>query len=93
MKIIQSGAFERKTKKLTARQKSQLDDAIRTILKDPSVGELKRGDLKTVYIHKFYIDRTLYLLAYSFSTDQLELIMIGPHENYYSRLKDYLKKR
>jgi mRNA interferase RelE/StbE len=93
MKIIQSGAFERKVKKLSARQKSQLDDAIRTILKNPFSGELKRGDFKTVYIHKFYIDKTLYLLAYSISTGQLELIMLGPHENYYSQLKNYLKKR
>jgi hypothetical protein len=93
MKIIQSGLFERKVKKLTSRQKAQLDDAIRAIIKDPSIGEGKKGDLKMVFIHKFFIDKTLYLLAYSYTPVLLELIMLGPHENYYSDLKKYLRKR
>ena len=91
MKIIQSGAFRRKVKRFNTRQKLQLDEAIRNIIKNPSLGTRKKGDLGSVYIHKFYIDKTLYLLAYSFSADQLELIMLGPHENYYSFLKTYLK--
>jgi hypothetical protein len=93
MKILQSSIFKRKVKKLNARQKIQLDDAIRQILKDPYIGEEKKGDLKMVWTHKFYIDKTLYLLAYSFSNDLLELLMLGPHENYYSDLKNYLRKR
>lgn len=91
MKIIQSGAFRRKVKKLNPRQKRQLDEAIRIIMKNPVVGVKKKGDLKSVYIHKFYIDNMLYLLAYAFSEGQIELIMLGPHENYYSSLKSYLK--
>jgi len=93
MRIIQSRIFERKAKKLTVRQKVQLDEAIRTILKDPMAGDQKRGDLKMVFVQKFYIDKTLYLIAYSYSTELLELIMLGPHENYYSDLKNYLRKR
>jgi mRNA-degrading endonuclease RelE of RelBE toxin-antitoxin system len=93
MKIIQSRSFERKVKKLTAQQKVQLDLAIRKILQDPSIGDQKKGDLKDVFVYKFYIGDTSYLLAYSFSTDQLELLGIGPHENYYSKLKNYLRKR
>jgi hypothetical protein len=34
-----------------------------------------------------------YLLAYRFIAKGLELIMIGPHENYYRDLKGYLKGR
>jgi mRNA interferase RelE/StbE len=93
MKIVQSGIFERKVKKLTLRQKAQLDEEIRTILKNPSIGERKKGDLKAVFIHKFYIDKTLYLLAYGYNTELLELLMLGPHENYYTDLKNYLRKR
>lgn len=34
----------------------------------------------------------MYLLAYRcIKDDSLELIMIGPHENYYRDLKTYLK--
>ena len=93
MKIIQSSLFQHKVKKLSVRQKAQLDHAIREILKDPSVGQQKKGDLKMVFIHKFNVDKTLYLLAYSFTPELLELIMLGPHENYYSELKNYLKRR
>jgi mRNA-degrading endonuclease RelE of RelBE toxin-antitoxin system len=93
MRIIQTGIFEKKVKKLAPRQKAQLDDAIRDILKDPGIGEQKKGDLREVRIHKFYVDKTQYLLAYAISQDCLELLMIGPHENYYSELKNYLRKR
>lgn len=93
MKIIQSSLFERKVKKLNDRQKAQLDDAIRNILRNPSSGEQKKGDLRMVFIYKFYIDRKLYLLAYSYTPELLELIMLGPHENYYSGLKRYIKSR
>lgn len=93
MKIIQSRIFERKVKKLTSRQKAQLDEAIKAIIKNPCAGEQKKGDLKMVYIHKFYIDKALHLLAYTYTPDLLELIMLGPHENYYSDLKNYLRKR
>lgn len=93
MKIIQSGLFERKVKKLNDRQKAQLDDAIRNILRNPFTGEQKKGDLRMVLIYKFHINKALYLLAYSYTPELLELIMFGPHENYYSELKRYLKRR
>lgn len=92
MKVIQSRLFERKVKKLSKPQKAQLDEAIREVLRNPAVGEQKKGDLKMVFIYKFRIDNTLFLLAYSFNPEVLELIMFGPHENYYKDLKNYLKK-
>jgi hypothetical protein len=46
-----------------------------------------------VFVYKFHIDKTLYLLAYSYTLELLELIMLGPHQNYYSDLKKYLRKR
>jgi hypothetical protein len=33
-----------------------------------------------------------YLLSYRLMGNDIELIMIGPHENYYRNLKKYLKK-
>lgn len=92
MKIIQSGAFERKVKKLSKMQKAQLDEAIREIFRNPAVGEQKKGDLKMVFVYKFHIDNSLFLLTYSYTSEILELIMLGPHENYYKDLKNYLKK-
>ncbi len=91
MKIIQSRSFERKVKKLSKKQKELLDKQIQKIVKDMSIGEEKRGDLKGVYVLKFKIGITQYLLSYRESAGTLELIMFGSHENYYGDLKKYLK--
>jgi mRNA interferase RelE/StbE len=93
MKILQSRSFERKVKKFTNPQKKKLDQEIRKIIENPSVGSEKKGDLRGVYLHKFKFKTDQYLLAYRFVGENLELIMIGPHENYYRDLKTYLKSR
>ena len=93
MKVVQSRSFERKVKKFTKSEKKKLDDHIRKIVDNPSIGSEKKGDLRGVYIHKFKIHSLQYLLAYRFVGEDLELIMIGPHENYYRDLKGYLKSR
>jgi mRNA-degrading endonuclease RelE of RelBE toxin-antitoxin system len=93
MKILQSRSFEKKTKRLTKKQKNILDKQIRKILDNPIIGQEKKGDLRGIYVHKFKIETTQYLLSYRFLRDALELIMIGPHENYYRDLKIYLKSR
>lgn len=93
MKILQSRSFKRKIKKLTKAQKKKLDEEIRKIIKNPSIGSKKKGDLHGVFVHKFKIYTLLYLLAYRFKGENLELIMIGTHENYYRDLKSYIKSR
>lgn len=93
MLIVQSRIFENKVKKFSVTQKAQLDNAIRDIVKSPSTGERKKGDLGNVNIYKFRIVNKIYLLAYTISDERLELLMIGPHENYYKDLKNYLKKK
>jgi mRNA-degrading endonuclease RelE of RelBE toxin-antitoxin system len=91
MKVIQSGLFARKAKKLNKQEKLILDDQIRILLTNPSAGDEKKGDLKGIHVHKFKLVTTQYLLAYRYSDDVLELIMLGPHENYYRDLKLYSK--
>ena len=93
MKILQSRSFEKKTKRLTKKQKNILDKQIRKILDNPIIGQEKKGDLRGIYVHKFKIETTQYLLSYRFVGEALELIMIGPHENYYRNLKIYLKNK
>jgi hypothetical protein len=61
-------------------------------MQNPSIGSPKKGDLRGVFVHKFTIRTTLYLLSYRLVESDLELIMVGPHENYYRDLKSYLKK-
>jgi len=92
MKVLQSRSFERKVKKFSKSQKLQLDKQIKLILEDPTIGTEKKGDLRGVYVHKFKIRTIQYLLAYRIMAKDLELIMIGPHQNYYRDLKKYIKR-
>lgn len=91
MKILQSRSFERKVKKFTKREKNKLDEQIRKIMDNPFIGSEKKGDLRGVYVHKFKLQAVQYLMAYRFVGEDFELVMIGPHENYYRDLKGYLK--
>ena len=91
MKVFQSRSFAKKVKMLNKQEKSILDDQIRSILKDPSIGNEKKGDLKGIFVHKFKVKATQYLLAYRIFEDNLELVMLGPHENYYRDLKKSIK--
>jgi len=93
MKIIQSRSFERKVKRFRKQEKKILDKLIRKIVDSPTIGQEKKGDFRGVYVHKFKIQAIQHLLSYRFVGNDLELIMIGPHENYYRDLKAYLKGR
>ena len=74
-------------------EKEILDQEVQRIAQNPSIGEEKKGDLTGVFVHKFKTETTQYLLAYRKIGEDLELVMIGPHENYYRDLKQYLKNR
>ena len=93
MKAIQSRSFEKKVKKLRKQDKRILDNQIQRIPDNTAIGQEKKGDLRGVFIHKIKIQNINYLLSYRLIGDTLELIMIGPHENYYRDLKTYLKGR
>ncbi len=93
MKIYQSRLFEKKVKKMSKAEKNALDREVRNIAEEPNIGEEKKSDLKGVLVHKFKLKTNLYLLAYRKTGADLELVMIGSHENYYRDLKSYLKSR
>ena len=93
MKIYQSRTFENKIKKFSQQEKEILDEEVKKIVEDPLIDEEKKGDLRGIYIYKFKIKSIQYLLSYRMIKTGLELIMIGPHENYYRDLKSYLKRR
>jgi len=70
-----------------------MDKQVIKIAENPSIGTEKKGDLRGVFVHKFKLKTAQYLLSYRFVGDDLELIMIGLHENYYRDLKSYIKTR
>jgi len=53
------------------------------------IGQEKKGTLRGVRVHKFHIDKQLFLLAYEVGEEIMRLIMIGSHENYYRDLSKY----
>lgn len=87
VRILQSRSFQNKVKKLSKKEKIALDTEINKIVDNPSNGVEKKGDLRGTFVHKFKVKTILYLLSYRLKDENLELIMIGPHENYYRDLK------
>jgi len=94
MRIIQSRSFEKRIRHFHKQEKNILDQQVSAIAKNPGIGKEKCGELRGVFVHKFKIRATQYLLSYRLThAGTLELIMIGPHENYYRDLTNYLKTR
>lgn len=93
MKIYQSRIFEKKVKKMSKTEKDALDREVKNIAENPNVDEEKKGDLRGVFVHKFKLKTNLFLLSYRKKGIDLELIMIGSHENYYRDMKSYLKSK
>jgi mRNA-degrading endonuclease RelE of RelBE toxin-antitoxin system len=90
IEVIQSPLFLRQKKKLQKNQVKDLDTRIREIMKNPNIGEEKKGALKGVRVYKFHTGKQLLLLAYEIADESLQLIMIGSHENFYRDLQKYL---
>jgi len=86
-KVLQTRTFANNKKKLHKNQIKELDEAVRTIVEAPEVGEQKKGDLQSVYVYKCKITKKLFLIAYQFDETTLTLLMVGPHENFYRDLK------
>lgn len=85
--IKQMPGFKRVYKKLHINQKSKVDEAIKTIVTDPSIGEEKKDDLSGVFVYKFMMQHQEMLLAYEWDPVQRILLVLGVHENFYRDLK------
>ncbi len=89
IEIKQTNEFRRVVKRLSKQQKVELDGAIKIIISDPEIGELKVGDLAGIRVYKFKMNKQLTLLAYEYFNDELMLYLLklGSHENFYRDLK------
>ena len=89
MIVKQTSIFKRHVKKLHKQEKAELDEVVREIISDPSLGEMKVGDLAGVQVFKYKHNTQLYLLAYEYVENELVLTLIdqGTHENFYRDLK------
>ena len=92
LEILATPSFTRVAKKLHAKEKKFLDQAVEGVAADPTIGEEKKGDLSGVFVYKFKLHHQETLLAYGLNPDKLSpmeivLLAVGPHENFYAQLK------
>lgn len=88
MRLLVTKTFERAARKLHRQQKAALDEAVRAIMAQPEIGDLKVADLAGVRVYRFRMDTLLCLLAYRVLDERtIKLLMVGPHENFYRDLK------
>lgn len=87
VRVLQSASFKRAYKRLHANQKADADDAVAVIVRDPALGEAKKGDLAGVFVYKFNCVGQLMLLAYEYDPQTRMLLLLGAHENFYRALK------
>ena len=86
MEIIQTNRFKKAYKKLHKNQLADVNKAIETVIGNPDIGELKKGNLSWLRVYKFKVLGQLTLLGYSVEKTGkivLTLVNIGPHENFY----------
>lgn len=92
MQIQTHSRFNKQIKKIHPQAKKELDKAIKVIVQQPDVGEMKKGDLIGVRVYKFKIQNQQTLLAYIYLKDDdcIFLLSFGSHENFYRDLKNNL---
>ena len=89
VKIFQTSTFSKQLKKLHNNQKKDLDLVLIKLIDNPDLGDLKKGDLDGIQVYKFNMVNQLTLLAYEWHPDEQQLILLslGSHENFYRSLK------
>ena len=88
--IIQSPTFAKQKKKLKKSQINKLDEAVKTIMARPDIGDIKKGDLQGIRVYKYKVGTDLVLLAYEIDGSTLYLYSFGSHQNFYRKLSKYL---
>ncbi len=89
MIVKQTSVFKRRIKKMHKDEKMALDEAVKTVISNPAIGEIKIGDLAGIQVFKYKFNALQYLLAYVYIDEELLLTFIehGTHENFYRDLK------
>ena len=97
MNVVFLPQAEKYLKKIKDRElKRKFKRKVDEILEDPSIGELKHGDLAGVRCCDIYHQKTNYELAYHVTyvdDDVVVVIMAGTRENFYDALKPYWKQQ
>ena len=74
MKVIQSGVFFRTVKSFNKKEKTVVDHALKKIIDNTSIGDMKKGALTGVRVYKFKVADRQYLLAYRYEKKPTALL-------------------
>lgn len=85
--------FQGQFKKFYPKEQEIIRSEIKKILSDPFVGDIKKGPLAGIRVHKFKIRHQLYLLAYESDpkANIIYLYALATHENFYEALRRYVR--
>ena len=92
LKVLSTPSFDRVVKKLHARDRTAVDQAVMEIVANPAIGSEKKGDLAGVLVTPFKLNKQEILLAYRLNPDKTKpqeiiLLHLGTHENFYATMK------
>ena len=92
---MQAPRFSKAKRWLPAAAQLAVDEQVRGLMANPHAGQPKAGALRAVRVVKFKVDALQLLLAYQFEakTNVIEVLDVGPHENFYRELQKYLNAR
>jgi len=81
--------FSRSYKKLFKRELESIHQAMDAIVKKPEIGTEKIGDLSNLFVYKFKVGKSEWLLGYTFNASKKIVTWhsIGQHENLYRDTK------
>ncbi|MFQ5712512.1 MAG: type II toxin-antitoxin system RelE/ParE family toxin [Candidatus Scalinduaceae bacterium] len=92
MGVLFKPPFKKFVKKQSRPFQLAIEDEVENILNDPDIGEVKKGNLSGFKVYKFNFKGQQFLIAYLLKQNNIIFYMIGTHENFYLRLKRYLKE-
>jgi len=91
MKVVQTNRFKKAYKKLHKNQLNEVNKAIDAIIKNPEIGEQKKGNLSWLRVYKFNVLKQQNLIGYSLTKKDeivLTFVAFGSHENFYRDIID-----
>ena len=94
--VVQAPRFGRSKKRLPAAAQLQIDEAVKGLLADPLSGEPKTGALKGVRVDQVQSRaacNSSWPISSTHKRNMIEVLDVGPHENFYRELQKYLDAR
>ena len=91
MGLLFKAPFRKFVKKQSRPFQLAIEDEVENILSNPDISEVKKGDLSGFKVHKFNFKGQQFLIAYLSQKNNIIFYLIESHENFYQKLKRYIK--